>query len=227
MKTPRIVNAIGYVDEELINSANVVATETKKNVRYKWSVMIASLCFALVVAFSVPKFISQLSPQDEEQNYGNTISYVGWTDNQILYDNALNKDLLQSQPNDHLPMFKMDTVEQLEQFKNTFNSVFDFNTGYDSVLSFNGALSKAQWEREAFFKDYTLIIVYIPTNDSSLRFFVQDVITTDNSICISIQQKSVEQSQANDKAGWFLLMQVTDEEINKYTSFDAVHYTKP
>ena len=84
MKTPRIVNAIGYVDEELISSANVVATETKKNVRYKWSVMIASLCFALVVAFSVPKFISQLSPQDEEQNYGNTISYVGWTDNQIL-----------------------------------------------------------------------------------------------------------------------------------------------
>lgn len=227
MKTPRIVNAIGYVDEELISSANVVATETKKNVRYKWSVMIASLCFALIVAFSVPKFISQLSPQDEKQDYGNTISYVGWTDNQILYDNALNKDLLQSQPNDHLPMFKMDTVEQLEQFKNTFNSVFDFNTGYDSVLSFNGALSKAQWEREAFFKDNTLIIVYIPTNDSSLRFFVQDVITTDNSICISIQQKSVEQSQANDKAGWFLLMQVTDEEINKYTSFDAVHYTKP
>lgn len=227
MKTPRIVNAIGYVDEELIISANVVATETKKNVRYKWSVMIASLCFALVVAFSVPKFISQLSPQVEIQNYGNTISYVGWTDNQILYDNALNKDFLQSQPNDHLPMFKMDTVEQLEQFKNTFNSVFDFNTGYDSVLSFNGAISKAQWESEAFFKDNTLIIVYIPTNDSSLRFFVQDVITTDNSICISIQQKSVEQSQANDKAGWFLLMQVTDEEINKYTSFDAVHYTKP
>ena len=226
MRTPRIVNAIGYVDEELVSGATAYATKPKKSVRYKWSILVACLCFALVVAFSVPKFIPKFSPQDEQQNYGNTISYVGWSDNQAIYDNALNKDLLQSQPNEHLPIFKMDTVEQLEQFKNTFTTVFDFYQGYDNALSFDGALTKAQWNSDAFFSENTLLIVYIPSNNGSLRFYVEDVVTTNNSLRISIEQKSVSETQTNNKTGWLVLIQVTDEEINKYTSFDAIYNTK-
>ncbi|MBE6783973.1 MAG: hypothetical protein E7536_08175 [Ruminococcaceae bacterium] len=50
MKTPRIVNAIGHIDDDLINSATKSKKVSKKNIWIKWTSLAAS--FALIIFVS-------------------------------------------------------------------------------------------------------------------------------------------------------------------------------
>ena len=55
MKTPRIVNAIGHIDDDLINSAIKSEKVAKKNIWIKWTSLVASFAtIIIVVAVAVP-----------------------------------------------------------------------------------------------------------------------------------------------------------------------------
>ncbi len=222
MKTPRIVNAVGHIDDELVGEAAREAVVIKKNPWIKWGAMAACLCLAVVAAFVVPNIIPSFGPEDVEGPYSFTVAYVGWSDSQTIYDGAINRELLQSEPNEHLPIFKMDTLDDLEQFKAKYETVFAMDQGFDNVRSFEATLSQAQWDREIFYEEHSMLIIYIPANSGSLRFYVEEIKTKDNSLCFSVGQKNSPESGTDNMAGWFLFVGVEKEEIQKYTSFDAV-----
>ena len=157
-----------------------------------------------------------------DPGYGNTIAYVGWSDDQSIFDGALNCEMLQGKDNAHLPIFKMDTLQELEEFKSKYDSIFTMEQGCEDSLSFVSALSKAQWDREAFYAEHTLVAVYIPANSGAFRYGVRAVETTSTSFCVYIEQKNRPQIVTDDMAGWFLLMEVEDEEFCKYSSFNAI-----
>ena len=50
MKTPRIVNAIGHIDDDLINSATKSKKVVKKNIWIKWTSLVASFAVIIIVA---------------------------------------------------------------------------------------------------------------------------------------------------------------------------------
>lgn len=50
MKTPRIVNAIGHLDDDLINSATKSKKVAKKNIWIKWTSLVASFAIIIIVA---------------------------------------------------------------------------------------------------------------------------------------------------------------------------------
>ena len=50
MKTPRIVNAIGHIDDDLINSAIKSKKVAKKNIWIKWTSLVASFAIIIIVA---------------------------------------------------------------------------------------------------------------------------------------------------------------------------------
>lgn len=50
MKTPRIVNAIGHIDDNLINSATKSEKVAKKNIWIKWTSLVASFAIIIIVA---------------------------------------------------------------------------------------------------------------------------------------------------------------------------------
>lgn len=50
MKTPRIVNAIGHIDDDLINSATKSKKVAKKNIWIKWTSLAASFAVIVIVA---------------------------------------------------------------------------------------------------------------------------------------------------------------------------------
>lgn len=50
MKTPRIVNAIGHIDDDLINSATKSKKVAKKNIWIKWTSLVASFAIIIIVA---------------------------------------------------------------------------------------------------------------------------------------------------------------------------------
>ncbi|MBR6782561.1 MAG: hypothetical protein IKM33_05120 [Clostridia bacterium] len=228
MKNETLYEALGDIKESYIRDAHAVQKK-KPTARFfnavalKWGAMAAGLCLVVTaVVFVLSNNIAWGPTCDGEQNYGNTISYVGWSEDPTLYDSALNRDLLQNEPGEHLPIFKIDTLEELEQFKATFENIVALDQGYDTALSFNAAMSKAQWDRDIFYEKNSLLIIYIPASSGSFRYAVQEIKTTDTSICIHVKQANDPEVITEDMAGWFLLVEVEDEEIPKYTSLDAV-----
>lgn len=229
MKNETLYEALGDIKESYIRDAHAVQKK-KPAARFfnaaalKWGAMAAGLCLVVTaVVFVLSNNIAWGPTYDAEENYGNTISYVGWSEDPALYDNALNSDLLQGEPGEHLPIFKIDTPADLEQFKATFESVVSLDQGYDTVRSFNAAMSQTQWDRDIFYEKHSLLIIYIPADSGSFRYAVKEVKTTDTSVCIHVEQANNPDVISDDMAGWFLLVMVEDEEIQKYTSFDAVH----
>ena len=175
------------------------------------ALILAPLCLlGLVACFPV------------DPGYGNTVAYAGWSDDPMIADGALNKGQLGNENSNHLPIFKFDTLDDLNQFKAKYGGVLALDQGYNSVLSFNEALSKAQWDREGFFADHSLLAVYVPANSGSLRFAVHDIEVTYESVCVSVEQINRPGEGSDDMAGWFVFVEIADEEISSCYAFDAI-----
>ena len=176
------------------------------------ALFLASLCLlGLVACFPV------------DPGYSNTVAYAGWSDDPIIEEGSLNwKELIQNEDGARLPIFKIDTLEDLEQFRPKYGNVFSLDQDYNGALSFNGALAKAQWDREAFFKDNSLLAVYVPANSGSFRFGVHHVEVTDNRVCVHVVQKNNPDVVTDDMAGWFVLVEIEDKELRSCNSFDAI-----
>ena len=222
MKISRITNAVGCIDDDLISGA-ACEVATKKTPWIKWGTMAACLCFAVIAAFVVLKLRPAIGPKDEEQQFGNTVSYAGWTDDQAIFDGALNQEAFYDEENTHFPVFKMDSLEDLEQFKAEYGDILSMDQGYNNVLSFEAALAKAQWDREVFYEKHSLLVIYIPANSGSFRYHVNSVDVADGSVRVNVSLiNDPENDVTMDMAGWFVLMELDDEEACNYTSFDAV-----
>ncbi len=175
------------------------------------AIILASLCLiTLVSCFPV------------DPGYGNTVSYAGWSDDPSITEGALNKDLLQSKSGMHLPIFKMDTLDDLEEFRTKYGTVLSMDGSYNEALSFNEALAQAQWDREVFFKEHSLLVVYVPANSGSLRFGVHHIEVTDSRVCVYVEQTNEPEVVTDDMAGWLVLVEIEDQEIHNCNSFDAI-----
>ena len=166
---------------------------------------------ALILASICLVSLASCFPVDP--GYATTVAYAGWSDDPAIADGALNKGQLASENGNHLPIFKFDTLDDLNQFKAKYDGVLALDQGYNSVLSFNEALSKAQWDREAFFQNNTLLVVYVPANSGSLRFAVHNIEVTYESVCVYVEQTNHPEVVTDDMAGWFVLVEIADEEI--------------
>lgn len=218
MKNDKLFEAISDINESYVIEAHATSKKSR-SVWRKYAAMAACLCLVVAAAIALPSLRAAFLGGDV---YAYTMAFAGRPNDLTIYDDALNKELLQSDQRTHLPIFMMDTLEDLEQFKSRYGTVFDLDQGFDNVLSFEGALAKAQFDTEGFFEEYTLLVVFVPASSSTFRFGIKDVASTDTSICIGVEQKNDPEATTCDGAGWFVLMQVEDEEIRNYTSFDAV-----
>ena len=182
----------------------------------KWIATFLAMSFCVGIgAGCVPDFHNPINPA-----YGNTVAYAGWTDDEQIYENTLNKDILQGKDGVHLPVYKVDTLEDFTAFKDSYGDVFTMNEGRDQYLSFDGAVAKAQWDNEAFYNKYTMLVVYVPAENGSLRFHVADVQTRNETFDIYVGQGHAS-LVSDDMAGWFILMEVKDEEMREYKYFNA------
>ena len=157
-----------------------------------------------------------------DPGYGNTVAYAGWSDDPSISEGALNKGQLTNENGNHLPIFKFDTLDDLNQFKAKYDGVLALDQGYNSALSFNEALSNAQWDSKVFFKDNSLLAVYVPANSGSLRFALHNIEVTYESVCVYVEQTNRPEIFTEDMAGWFVLVEIADDEIRNCYAFDAI-----
>ena len=228
MKKEQLYEALGEIDEAYIieaekSSKKIEGTRRVKSTWLKWGSIAA--CFCLVALVAITAFYNDIfpKPKKDEPEFSYILTYAGWSGDASLYENALNSnELIQTESTIHFPVFKVESIEDLENFKSAYKDSISFNQAYDTVRSFDEAMSKAQFDREIFYQEHSLIIVYIPANSGSLRFAVEEITTTDTSMCIRIEQTNDPEILTEDLAGWFVCVKVDNDKISQFTSFDAV-----
>ncbi len=67
------------------------------------------------------------------QTFESTVSYANWSDDNKIYVQALNTDKMYINSVQHLPIYKFDTLKDLEQFKQSFGNTYTMDRGWDEV----------------------------------------------------------------------------------------------
>ena len=145
------------------------------------------------------------------------ISYANWTHAPMESFGALNTDKLAISSVQHLPIYRFDTLKDLEQFK-LFDDRFTFDSGYDEIPSFNDTVAKYN---EVFFEENSLMLVYVSANSGSYRYGVNSVFCDGTSFCIHVEQTNNPESVTDNMSGWFITVAVPDSMIENCTEFDA------
>ena len=158
------------------------------------------------------------SNESSDESYDITVSYANWGDLNEIYSRALNVDKMVFSNVRHLPIYKFDTLAQLEQFKNDVKDTLTIDHGYDEVPSFNDATAKYN---KQFFAENTLMLVYVEAGSGSYRYGVDSVSCADDSFYIHIKQTNHPEVGTCDMAGWFITVAVPDSIIENCTAFDA------
>lgn len=153
-----------------------------------------------------------------EEAFDIAVSYANWTEESEIYFGALNKDKMAISSVQHLPIYKFNTSEELEQFKLAFGEVLTMDSGYDEVPSFNDTTANYD---ETFFDENTLMLAYVGANSRTYRFGVSSVFCDGNSFCIHIKQLNNPEAVTEDMAGWFITVAVPDSMVENCTEFDA------
>lgn len=135
-----------------------------------------------------------------------------------LYVTALNADTMYISSVQHLPIHKMETLGELEQFKQNFGGALTMDQGYNEVPSFHQVTAEMD---DAFFEEYTLLVIFVPATSGSLRFGVHSIYKDDSSICVHVEQTNNPEVVTMDLAGWFLTVPLAKTTTVGITTFDA------
>lgn len=151
-------------------------------------------------------------------SFESTVSYANWAEASEIYFGALNREKMAISSVQHLPIYRFDTLNDLEQFKRTFGDTFTMDGSWDEVPSFNNATAKYD---SAFFEDNSLMLIYISANNSTHRFKVHSIGYDEKSFCVHIAETTNAEEVDTAMAGWFVTVAVSDELIMNCTEFDA------
>lgn len=165
----------------------------------------------------------ELFGADAQETFNIILSYANWTGDDKIYLEALNRDLAQNNRGEHLPIYKFDSLKQLEQFKLEFGRILTMDMDYGDVPSFNDVT--ANYDAK-FFSDKTLILVYVSANSGSYRFGANRVFCDGKSFCIDIEKTNSPETGTCDMAGWFITAEVPKDLIGSCTDFSAVFENK-
>ena len=145
------------------------------------------------------------------------VAYANWTEGEMMHD-CLNPDKMLISSVRHLPVYKLDTKEDLDRFKEKYQDSLTFDHGYDEVPSFNEATASYD---ESFFADRTLVLAYVSAPSGSFRYAIRDISFGGSTFCLDVVQTNNPETHTDDMAGWLVIAEVLDSDIANYTEFDA------
>ena len=147
------------------------------------------------------------------------VAYANWTEDSRVFADCSNAGMMiiSSVPH-HLPVYKLDTLKDLEQFKEKFRDILTLDHGYDEVPSFNDITALYD---DSFFADHTLVLAYVTAPSGSFRYAIQDISYGGSAFCLDVVQTNDPETHTDDMAGWFVIAEVLDSDIADYILFDA------
>ena len=156
------------------------------------------------------------------EKYEVTISYVGAGDKsqdyEIVREKALNSKKSDIYGNLRYPIYKMDTKEDLENFKSDFEEIFVMDSPYDNFPSFENAVATCD---EGFFEANALFIIYLGGTSSSCLYDVTEVLFDGFVLKFEIRQTNDPIVTNCDEIGYLFTVKISKSEIKDAKMFDA------
>ena len=155
---------------------------------------------------------------DPEETFDVRLVHANYHHSTILNTAALNSSKLKDDDVRHLPMLKLENVQELQQFKADYANEFVMDGGYDEVPSFNTATADMN---ATFFEENTVFLIYVPANSGSYRYGVEYIDCDGTSLSIHVEQTNNPEAVTMDLAGWFVLVALPKGMVEACTDFDA------
>lgn len=155
----------------------------------------------------------------ETIDFDASVSWANWSDDPKIRELALNRDTFELRSAGHLPVYKCDTLEELNEFKTTFSGIFTMDGAWEEVPSFEKVTADYT---EDFFLENTLLLVYVEAGSCTPRFGI-DSVSKENGT-LSVYVKCTYNPEEGDcaMAGWLFMIPVNNDQIQDCTNFDAV-----
>ena len=147
-------------------------------------------------------------------------AYAGWAENDEIYTRALNTQKMMQSSQKHLPIYRLDTLADIEAFRSTFENYLAFEYSFDEVKSFNDAIEV--FADEAYLKTHSLMVVYIQANSGTYRYGVESIFCDGENFTVKVEQLKQLGEITDDLAGWYIIVVVPDSMIENCTEFDAI-----
>ncbi len=130
--------------------------------------------------------------------------YANWSDSDLIYTHSLNRDTMAISSARHLPVYRLDTKQDVESFYSTFRNLYDM----DGYLEATGAYG------DDFFESNSLVLVYVSSGSGSYRFGVGEIIADRETYTVVIKQLNFPECVTDDMAGWFIIVEADDTVLN-------------
>ena len=145
------------------------------------------------------------------------VAYANWTEGEMMHD-CLNGDKMIISSVRHLPVYKLDTKEDLDRFIESYKDTLTLDQGYDEVPSFDTVTASYD---ESFFADHTVVIAYVAASSGSYRFELQEIEINGSELCLNVIQTNHPEVGTADMAGWFVIAELVNADLADITEFDA------
>ncbi len=145
--------------------------------------------------------------------------YANWSEDGLIFRECLNGSTMIISSSRHLPVYKFDSAQDLDDFKEKFRDILTFDHGYNEVPSFNEITAGYD---DSFFEEYSVILAYMTSGSGSYRYAVQRIEINGSDFCVYVSQTNDPEAVTADMAGWLLITEVRKEDIKECTDFDAV-----
>ena len=155
----------------------------------------------------------------ETIDFDASVSWANWSDDPKIRELALNKDTFELSSARHIPVYKCDTLEELNEFKTTFSGTFTMDGTWDEVPSFEEVTADYT---EDFFIENTLLLVYVEAGSCTPRFGVDSVLKENGTLCVYAKYTYNPEEGDCAMAGWLFTIPVNNDQIRDCTNFDAV-----
>ncbi len=146
-----------------------------------------------------------------------SVAYANWTEGELMRD-CLNGDKMIISSVRHLPVYRFDTKEDLERFRESCKDILTLDQGYGEVPSFDRVTSSYD---DGFFADHTVVLAYVAASSGSFRYAIRDVSRGASAFCLNVVQTNDPETHTEDMAGWFVMAEVLDSDLADITEFDA------
>lgn len=147
-------------------------------------------------------------------------AYAGWSESDEIYTRALNTEKMAQSSQKHLPIYRLDTLADVEAFRSTFENDLAFEYGFDEVKAFNDTVE--MFADETYLKAYSLMVVYVQANSGTYRYGVESIYCDGESFTVSVEELKHPTEVTTDLAGWYIIIVVPDSMIANCTEFDAI-----
>lgn len=205
-------------DEDLFKRFSSANEDVAKN-QEAYAERLLNQCWASASAYIANRNAGTYNPPGPvNQIFDNCLSWAGWSGEASLYVGALNSDKLQINHTRHLPIYVFKNKAELDSFINEMDEHLSMDEPRDEVPAFTETAAKYD---EEFFKDNSLVLVYVTSGSWNTRYSATGFHCDGESFVLKIKETTNTDFGDTAMGGWFVTVVTANSLIDGCSQFDA------